>query len=469
MQIVKDYAMKKLNRKGMVFIMKKNLITIIICMLIFSSFSFAASENHVDRIPHVKDDWEFKDRYAPILTIEEKHENEFGSEDQRIDLILENAEWFENDDPITVRNMVYDGLQMSTPGAKMKITRRSSKRLEVTINRESVSTNEKANFKIPLYSKVKNAGDIMVKIDSDTFISSGTYKYALAIGKGSSEHPTVSIGHIFGKNNPVWLTLQEPIEKNFGSDNKTFILTLNHSKWVDNNECNLEKSIKNSIIKNVSDAKIVSMKKIDDQTVELTINRGKEDEDIPVYFYIPLYVQVTDNGNISLNIKSKENTEFFKDVSLKLEVQEYKQEIVKDKIPYIDEKESNLYQISLQMDSPYLYRSKSGETEKITLDVLPIIENGRTFVPLRGVFESLGVEIKWQPEIQAVLLKNSDTTMQMFVDSNNAYMNNQPFKMPMKPKIINDRVFVPLRFITENFNYHVQWIEEGQKIVIKQK
>ncbi|QZY55653.1 stalk domain-containing protein [Crassaminicella profunda] len=452
---------------------EKGFIVFLIMCMLCGSWSFASSDNHVTRIPHVKDDWSFKDSYAPILVIEEKSPNEFGGEDQQFELTLENAEWFEEDDDISVADMVYDGVHMSSRGVTMNIRRFSSKEVGVTINRGTYPTNKKAVFKIPLYSKVNHAGDVTVTIDSDTAVSGGTYKYALAIGKVSGNGPTVSIGHIFGKDHPVWITIKEPLGKKFGQKNQTFILTLSNSKWANDVQLNLEESIKNTIIKNVSDAKIVSIEKLNDQKAALTINRGKKDLDRPVYFYIPLYIQVTHSGNISLDIKSKEDIDFFKDVSLELEVEEYKNP---SKILYFidDEGAVDIYNKRKIDTTVYIYINslninidQSGIEEKIKLDVAPIIEKGRTLIPLRGVLEALGVQTTWQKDIRGVLLASNDQTIQLYVDSKKAYINSQPVEMPIAPKIINNRVFVPLRFISESFDYDVNWIQEEQKIMIK--
>ncbi|MCT4621833.1 MAG: copper amine oxidase N-terminal domain-containing protein [Marinisporobacter sp.] len=436
---------------------RRGFIVFLMMFMILGSGSFAASDNHVTRIPHVKDDWEFKDNYAPILVIQEKNPNEFGTEDQQFDLTLENAEWFETDDQVSVADMVYDGIHMSSSGITMNIRRFSSKEVSVTLNRGTYPTNKKAIFKIPLYSKVNHAGDVTVTIDSDTAVSSGTYKYALSIGKVSGNGPTVAIGHIFGKDHPVWLTIKEPLGRKFGQKNQRFILTLTNSKWVNDEELNLEESIKNAIIKNVEDAKILSIQKINDQKAVLTINRGKKDLDSPVYFYIPLYIQVTHNGSISLDITSEEDIDFFKEVSLKLKVEEYKN----------PSKRKMNTTLNLYINSPNINVERSGIEENIKLDAAPIIENGRTLVPLRGIFEALGVQTTWQEDIRGVLLTSSDRTLQVYVDSKKAYMNNQPIEMDIMPKIINNRVFVPLRFVSEGFHYDVKWIQEKKKIIIK--
>lgn len=45
---------------------------------------------------------------------------------------------------------------------------------------------------------------------------------------------------------------------------------------------------------------------------------------------------------------------------------------------------SNVYAINLTVDN-----------KPLQLDVLPVIEDGRTLVPLRAIFEELGATVEW--------------------------------------------------------------------------
>ena len=40
----------------------------------------------------------------------------------------------------------------------------------------------------------------------------------------------------------------------------------------------------------------------------------------------------------------------------------------------------------------------------ISFDQPPIIENGKTLVPLRAIFEALGAEVSWEPNTQTVTI-----------------------------------------------------------------
>ena len=47
--------------------------------------------------------------------------------------------------------------------------------------------------------------------------------------------------------------------------------------------------------------------------------------------------------------------------------------------------------------------------QEVIFDVEPIIREGRTIVPVRAIFESLGLEVSWDNKSKTVTGKNKDT------------------------------------------------------------
>jgi hypothetical protein len=104
--------------------------------------------------------------------------------------------------------------------------------------------------------------------------------------------------------------------------------------------------------------------------------------------------------------------------------------------------------------------------EPLVFDAPPIIESGLTLVPFRAIFEALGATVLWNESEQKVTGQLGDRAIEMIIDDNTAYVNGQPITLDAPPKIINDRTLVPLRFISENFGFKVDWHEEMQRIDI---
>ncbi len=90
-------------------------------------------------------------------------------------------------------------------------------------------------------------------------------------------------------------------------------------------------------------------------------------------------------------------------------------------------------------------------------DQEPFIEEGRTLVPMRGIFEDLGAEILWDPDTKAVTANRGDTVIILVIGSRTAYVDGRQILLEVPPKIVNDRTFVPLRFVSEAVGAAVEW------------
>lgn len=95
--------------------------------------------------------------------------------------------------------------------------------------------------------------------------------------------------------------------------------------------------------------------------------------------------------------------------------------------------------------------------EALQFDVPPVIENGRTLVPLRAIFEALGAEISWNDATQTVLAQKSGTQVVLTIGNPQAYKNNTSVLLDVPPKIIQGRTMVPLRFVSEAMGADVKW------------
>lgn len=99
-------------------------------------------------------------------------------------------------------------------------------------------------------------------------------------------------------------------------------------------------------------------------------------------------------------------------------------------------------------------------------DQMPQILNGRTLVPLRGIFEALGAKVEWVDETKTIIGSKGQNTVVLQVESTSAVMNNKNITLDVAPKIINSRTMVPVRFISEALGAEVQWVDETKTVVI---
>ena len=104
--------------------------------------------------------------------------------------------------------------------------------------------------------------------------------------------------------------------------------------------------------------------------------------------------------------------------------------------------------------------------EKIYFDRLPLIENGRTLVPLRAIFETIGATVEWNGETQTVTAVKDDVTISLTINNKTATKNGAPIELDVPAKIISGRTLVPVRFIADCFDIGVDWDNEMRQVVL---
>ncbi|HHW35721.1 MAG TPA: hypothetical protein GXX18_00215 [Bacillales bacterium] len=99
-------------------------------------------------------------------------------------------------------------------------------------------------------------------------------------------------------------------------------------------------------------------------------------------------------------------------------------------------------------------------------DQPPIIENNRTLVPLRGVFESLGATVQWNPEKREIIATKKTQTIWLKIGSKTTKVNGAVNEIDVSAAIINGRTMVPLRFVGEALGANVKWIADKRIVQI---
>lgn len=103
---------------------------------------------------------------------------------------------------------------------------------------------------------------------------------------------------------------------------------------------------------------------------------------------------------------------------------------------------------------------------QLTFEVEPIIENGRTLVPLRAIFEAMGASVNWDNNTRTVTSLKGTTTVVLPIGSTRPTVNGQVWPLEVPAKIKNDRTLAPLRFVGEAFGGKVDWNNSTRIITI---
>ena len=108
--------------------------------------------------------------------------------------------------------------------------------------------------------------------------------------------------------------------------------------------------------------------------------------------------------------------------------------------------------------------SINGESKK--MDAKPFIKNNRTLVPLRFVVEALGGEVNWDGENRLVSVNSNGKNIELKIDSPIIKIDGKDVKIDQAAIIKGDRTYVPIRFIAENLDMVVNYINESREIEI---
>ena len=107
------------------------------------------------------------------------------------------------------------------------------------------------------------------------------------------------------------------------------------------------------------------------------------------------------------------------------------------------------------------------ENKYIYSDVEPVIENGRTLVPMRAIFEALEANVSWDAETKTATGEKNGKVIKITQDSTLAIVGDKEVTLDVPAKIIDGRFVVPVRFVAESFGIPVDWDSLSKTVIIK--
>ncbi len=126
--------------------------------------------------------------------------------------------------------------------------------------------------------------------------------------------------------------------------------------------------------------------------------------------------------------------------------------------------------------------TKDDDRTTMAMDVAPLIQGGRTFIPARHFTEPLGGEVLWDNSERKVTCRfeagidpsNNEkvyNTLEMWIGKSKAKYNGSEREIDLDnpevvPTIIDGRTMVPMRFLAESFGCTVEWDAETKEITL---
>jgi DnaJ-class molecular chaperone with C-terminal Zn finger domain len=112
-------------------------------------------------------------------------------------------------------------------------------------------------------------------------------------------------------------------------------------------------------------------------------------------------------------------------------------------------------------------------------DTSPIIQEGRTLVPVRAIAEGLNAQVEWKADTSTVLIYRRNTYIKLQIDNKamiygsyitvsgqNQITSAEAINLDVAPEIINGSTMVPFRAIVETLGASVSWDDSAAIINI---
>lgn len=94
-------------------------------------------------------------------------------------------------------------------------------------------------------------------------------------------------------------------------------------------------------------------------------------------------------------------------------------------------------------------------------DVVPIVKDNRTLVPVRFIAESFGADVSWNNEAQKATVKLDGNEIVIPLNSNIISVNGSDVEIDVAAEIEQNRTFLPLRAVSESLGKNVLWDSRG--------
>ena len=107
--------------------------------------------------------------------------------------------------------------------------------------------------------------------------------------------------------------------------------------------------------------------------------------------------------------------------------------------------------------------------QMLKTEVSPVLIDGHVFLPARDIVEILGGRITWLPALKLLNIKMSDKEVSVVIDDIEAEVNGKKEYLERLPRIIQNRVMIPLGVIRLLTDIETDWDTNSRELKIIRK
>jgi hypothetical protein len=103
---------------------------------------------------------------------------------------------------------------------------------------------------------------------------------------------------------------------------------------------------------------------------------------------------------------------------------------------------------------------------QVEFDQPPIIDNGRTLVPIRAIAEAMNATVYWDEVGQSAVISKDGLDVFMGIGNNTVVNNGVPIVLDVPPQNVGGRILVPVRILADAFGAEVKWCEDENAVYV---
>lgn len=96
----------------------------------------------------------------------------------------------------------------------------------------------------------------------------------------------------------------------------------------------------------------------------------------------------------------------------------------------------------------------------------PVQIDNFVLVPTREVFHAMGANVQWKSVEKKVYIETKDSLIVLSLNSSEVWVNGEIKMMDTVPKVINNKIMLPIRFIGEALGFKVDWLGGERTVYI---
>ncbi|WP_054957725.1 stalk domain-containing protein [Paenibacillus dakarensis] len=104
---------------------------------------------------------------------------------------------------------------------------------------------------------------------------------------------------------------------------------------------------------------------------------------------------------------------------------------------------------------------------KVAIDSAPLLKNGTTYVPIRHVLDAFGGQASWNKTAKRVTVLRGSKVMDLTVGKKELVLNGKRMSAAVAPIIQGGRTLVPLRLVSEQLGLKVKWDKKTKTVTIE--